>query len=275
MTRGQDRSDARYLGRRHGGDRRSFWLHVAAWIVKPTVMLMVRREWRGMSNIPLTGGLIFAVNHISHADPLPLAHFIYNSGRNPRFLAKASVFKIPVLGSIIKSSGQVPVYRGGVDAVKSLHAASEIVKGGQPVIIYPEGTTTKQPELWPMRGRTGVARLVLETGAPVIPVTVWGPQRLFNPITKERRLRPRTPVTIVAGPPVDLSAWEGAEATAETLEAMTRTVMLTLRDQLAEIRGETPPPTLHDPKADRREPVKVHDEPADDAEAPGTPREDS
>ncbi|MGH8791396.1 MAG: lysophospholipid acyltransferase family protein, partial [Stackebrandtia sp.] len=119
---------------------------------------------------------------------------------------------------------------------------------GSAVIFYPEGTTSKQPGHWPMRGRTGIARLAMETGAPVIPMTVWGPHRLFNPVTKKLRLRPRAPVTVVAGEPVDLSAFDGAEPDAETLEAMTETILLRIRDQLAEIRGEEPPP-LYDLKA--------------------------
>ncbi|CAM3235113.1 1-acyl-sn-glycerol-3-phosphate acyltransferases [Stackebrandtia soli] len=248
MTRGGGKDDAWYWGRKPGGDRRPFWLRVAAVIVKPTNMYMFRRDWRGMENIPLRGGLIFAVNHISHADPMPVAHYVYNSGRNPRFMAKDGVFRIPVAGKIIAATGQIPVFRGGADAVKSLHAAIDIVKDGQAVIIYPEGTNTRQPQHWPMRGRTGVARLALETGAPVIPITVWGPQNVVNPITKKKNFAPRRPVTIVAGPPIDLSRWEGASAAADVLQSMTDVVMLRLRDQLAEIRGEEPPP-LFDPKA--------------------------
>lgn len=249
MTGSSKRYDAWYFGRRPDNERRTFWLMVAVAVVKPTMMVMFRRHWSGMRHVPRSGGVIFAVNHISQTDPLPVAHYVYNSGRNPHFLAKDGVFRIPVLGKLIGWTGQIPVYRGGSDAIKSLHAAIEAVDAGQSIIFYPEGTTSKQPEHWPMRGRTGVARLALETGAQVIPVSVWGPHRLFNPITKKWRPRLRTKVRIAAGVPVDLSKWEGeGEPTLETLEEVTETIMLRVRDQLAEIREETPPP-LYDYKA--------------------------
>ncbi|WP_147136885.1 1-acyl-sn-glycerol-3-phosphate acyltransferase [Stackebrandtia albiflava] len=216
------------------------------------MLLMNRREWSGMRHIPLTGGAILACNHISQADPLSVAHYVYNSGRNPHFLAKDGVFKLPVFGPWIKATGQIPVYRGGADAVKSLYAAIEAVRDGQVVTFYPEGTTTREPDLWPMRGRTGIARLALETGVPVIPVTVWGPHHIYNPVTRRVRLRPRTAVNVTAGEPVDLSRWQGMEPSAAVLNEVTDAVMTRLRDQLARIRGEVPPP-LYDPKATVRE----------------------
>ena len=85
------------------------------------------------------------------------------------------------------------------------------------MVIYPEGTTTKEPDLWPMRGKTGAARLALATGAPVIPVAMWGPERIFDPRTQQAAACvPRTPVTVVAGPPIDLSRWAGAAPTTAT-----------------------------------------------------------
>ncbi|MFD0560250.1 lysophospholipid acyltransferase family protein [Stackebrandtia endophytica] len=212
---------------------------------------MYSRTWSGMRNIPLKGGAILAVNHISQADPIAVAHYVYNSGRNPHFLAKDGVFKVPVFGPWIKATGQIPVYRGGADAIKSLNAAITAVNDGDVAIFYPEGTTTKHPEHWPMKGRTGVARLALETKVPVIPVTVWGPHRIFNPVTKKLRIRPRTPVTITAGEPVDLSAWLDRGPSSQLLTEMTDAIMLRLRDQLAQLRGEEPPP-LYDPKAASR-----------------------
>jgi 1-acyl-sn-glycerol-3-phosphate acyltransferase len=147
-----------------------------------------------------------------------------------------------VLGPFLAAVQQIPVYRGTADAIKALDAAVVAVKGDETIIIYPEGTTTREPDLWPMRGKTGVARLWLATGAPVIPIVMWGPERIFDPRTKKIRLRPRTPVTVTAGPPLDLSHWEGAEPTATTLAQITDAIMLHLRDMLAEIRGGTPPP---------------------------------
>ncbi|WP_173041776.1 lysophospholipid acyltransferase family protein [Phytohabitans flavus] len=211
-------------------------------LVKSVLVPMTKRTWTGQEYIPRTGGVILAPNHLSHADPLVMAHFVYDAHRWPRFLGKASVFKVPVIGKLILRVQQIPVERGTVDAAKSLDALTAAIKDGGAVIIYAEGTTTREPDLWPMRGKTGAARLALTTGAPVIPIAQWGAQQFYDTRTKKVRVRPRTPITIAAGPPVDLSRWAGSEPTRATLDEMTDEIMLRVRDLLADIRGETPPP---------------------------------
>ena len=218
-----------------------FWRRFAVSVVKPPMIGLTRRTWRGMENIPPTGPVIIVANHMSHADPVVLAHYIYDAGRWPAFLAKASVFDVPVVGWLLHKVGQTPVSRGTVDAGRALDAALEAVRAGECVIIYPEGTTTKEPDLWPMRGKTGAARLWLATGAPVVPVVMWGPQQIFDPRTAKLRPRPRTPVTVEAGPVIDLSKWSGAQPTATTLAEITEHIMLTLREMLVTIRGGPAP----------------------------------
>ncbi len=196
--------------------RLGFWRRFAVVVLKPPLTVMTRRHWSGMSRIPASGGAILVANHLSHADPIIIGHYVYDAGRWPQFLAKSSLFDVPLLGPLLSAVRQIPVHRGTADAVKALHSAVEAVEAGDAVIIYPEGTTTREPDLWPMRGKTGAARLWLVTGAPVIPVVMWGPQRLFDPRTKRIGLRPRTPVTVVAGPPIDLSRFAGRAPTAAT-----------------------------------------------------------
>ncbi|MEW2386411.1 lysophospholipid acyltransferase family protein [Micromonospora sp. NPDC047707] len=227
--------------------RLGFWQRFAVVLVKPVMTVWTRRTWRGMEHLGRSGGMIIVPNHISHADPLVSAHFIYDSGRWPQFLGKASVFRVPVIGWILHRCKQIPVERGTVDAVKSLDALVAAVREGGAVVIYPEGTTTREPHLWPMKGKTGAARLALATGAPVIPLAMWGPERIFDPRTNRLSPRPRIPVSVVAGPPVDLSPWTGATPTKAVLEEMTDAIMLRLRDLLAEIRDETPPPLWERP----------------------------
>ena len=222
--------------------RLGIWRRLAVVVVKPVLTIWTRRTWTGMEHLAGPGGLILVANHISHADPLVSAHFIYDAGRWPRFLGKASVFRVPIVGPIIHKAGQIPVERGSLEAAKSLERLAAAVREGGAVVIYPEGTTSRQPDLWPMRGKTGVARLALTTGAPVVPIVMWGPQKMFDPRTKKLSLRPRIPVTVTAGPPIDLSRWAGATPSKSVLDEMTETIMLRLRDMLAEIRGETPPP---------------------------------
>jgi 1-acyl-sn-glycerol-3-phosphate acyltransferase len=232
--------------------RLGFWRRFAVVVVKPPLLLLTRRNWRGAEHLPASGGVIVVANHVSHADPLTVAHFVHDAGRWPQFLGKQSVFDVPVVGWLLHRVRQIPVRRGTVDAARALDAAVDAVKAGDAVVIYPEGTITKHPALWPMRGRTGVARLWLATGAPVVPVVSWGPQAIFDPRTGKLRPRLRTPVTVVAGPPIDLSGYSGAPPTATTLYEITETVMLRLRDLLAEIRGEPAPP-LWTPQGGRRE----------------------
>ncbi|MBM0239769.1 1-acyl-sn-glycerol-3-phosphate acyltransferase [Micromonospora sp. ATA32] len=227
--------------------RLGFWQRFAVLLVKPVMTVWTRRTWHGMEHLRRDGGIIIVPNHISHADPLVSAHFIYDSGRWPQYLGKASVFRVPVIGWILHRCRQIPVERGTVDAVKSLDALVAALDAGGAVVIYPEGTITREPELWPMRGKTGAARLALATGAPVIPVAMWGPEKIFDPRTTRLSLRPRIPATVVAGPPVDLSAWAGATPSREVLEEMTEAIMLRLRDLLADIRGGTPPPLWERP----------------------------
>ena len=216
-------------------------------LVKPLMVAMEKPTWRGMEHLPKSGPVIVVANHLSHADPFTLAHFVYDSGRWPVYLAKASLFKLPVLGKWLSLVEQTPVARGTIDAAKALDAAVAALEAGKCVLIYPEGSTTKEPDLWPMRGKTGAARLWLATRVPVIPIAMWGPQRIFDPRTHKLRPVPRTPVTVVAGPPVDLSKWDDAPATAATLNEITEHLMLVLRDMVADIRGGTAPP-LYQPK---------------------------
>lgn len=231
--------------------RLGFWRWIAVILIKPLMLVLTRRTWRGAGHLPATGGAIIASNHVSHADPLAVAHFVYEAGRWPQFLGKQSVFEVPVFGWLLRRWRQIPVRRGTVDAARALDAAIAAVRAGDAIVIYPEGTTTKDPELWPMRGRTGVARLWLETGAAVVPVVSWGPQAIFDPRTRRLRPRPQTPVTVVAGSPIDLSAFQGAPMTSAVLHEITDLVMLRLRDLLAEVRGE-PAPAQWTPSARQR-----------------------
>ena len=233
-----------------------FWRRFAVLAVLPPLRVWTKRTWTGSENLPPTGGIILVSNHVSHFDPLVVAHYIYEAGRWPRFLTKASLWRVPVLGPFLTKTLQIPVERGSVEAVKSLDVLVDALNEGGAVLIYPEGTTTREPDLWPMRGKTGAARLALLTGAPVIPLANWGAQRVFDPRTNRFRLRMRTPVTVTAGKPIDLSRWEGETPTRATLDQMTDAIMLDIRALVGQIREGTPPP-LYDPPARRKIPPAV------------------
>jgi 1-acyl-sn-glycerol-3-phosphate acyltransferase len=224
----------------------SFWQRSAAVLVLPPLRVWTKATWTGMENIPRTGGVIIVPNHVSHFDPLVVAHYLYKADRWPRFLGKASLWRVPVVGAFLRKALQIPVERGSVEAVKSLDTLVDAVNEGGAVVIYPEGTTTKQPDLWPMRGKTGAARLALLTGAPVVPLANWGAQTVFDPRTSKLKLRLRTPVQVTAGKPVDLGGWQGAAPSRQVLDQMTEKIMLTISGLVGELRHETPPATVYD-----------------------------
>ena len=107
--------------------------------------------------------------------------------------------------------------------------------------MFPEGTLTRDPEMWPMVARTGAARLAFETGAPVIPVAQWGAHLLLPPYSKKPDLFPRKPMTVVAGPAIDLDDLRARPMDTEVLRAATDRIMATLTAMIADIRGEEPP----------------------------------
>ncbi|MET9875495.1 lysophospholipid acyltransferase family protein [Actinacidiphila glaucinigra] len=230
--------------------RIGFWYRLAAVIAKPPLVVLFKRDWRGMEHIPGQGGFITAVNHNSYLDPLSYAHFQYNTGRVPRFLAKAPLFKPAFVGAILRGTGQIPVYRESTDAANAFRAAVDAINSGECVAFYPEGTLTRDPEMWPMVGKTGVARVALMTKAPVIPVAQWGANEVMPPYATEKKLRlfPRRTLRVVAGPPVDLSAFYGQEANAEVLKDATDTIMAAVSELLGELRGQTPPAERFDPR---------------------------
>ncbi|MEO6713098.1 MAG: lysophospholipid acyltransferase family protein [Mycobacteriales bacterium] len=209
-------------------------------LVKPLLMLAFKRDFRGQDRIPRTGGAILAVNHVSVADPFAVGLFVHEAGRRPRFMAKASLFRIPIISAILRGTGQIPVHRYSANARLALTAAADAVRAGEIVVIYPEGTTTSDPDYWPMRARTGVARLALETGAPVIPVAQWGPEAFLGRGGRFRPL-PRKTLQIRAGAPVALGTWAGAKMDADTLRACTDAIMGDITSLVAEIRQQDPP----------------------------------
>lgn len=229
--------------------RRGWAFGFSIGLVEPLLLLFTKRRWVGGENIPETGGCVLVANHISHLDPFTFAHFAYAYGRLSRFLAKAEVFDVPVIGWIVRSAGQIPVYRLTTDASRSFVAAVEAVKTGECVVVYPEGTITRQPDLWPMRGRTGAARIALSSGVPVIPIAQWGVQDILAPYSKRPRLLPRKTIHVHAGPPVDLEDLRGRELTPGVLHEATNRIMDDVTALLETIRGEKAPAVRFDPRA--------------------------
>ncbi len=235
--------------------RPGFWYGFAVVILKPLLTLLVRRDWRGLANLPATGGFVIAPNHTSYSDALMVAHLLHDNDRPPRFLGKESLFRLPFVGRLLRGAGQIPVYRETRDAQRAFRAAAAAVRAGECVVIYPEATLTRDPDLWPMAGKTGAARVALTTGCPVIPVAQWGPHELLPPNTSRPNLRRRHTMHLTVGAPVDLSPWQGQPVTTPVLRAATEAIMAAITRELEPLRGETAPLERFDARAAGLPPV--------------------
>ncbi len=225
---------------------------IPAAIVRPALRGLVRQVWEGTENLPETGAIL-AVNHISELDPLSVAHMVYNQGLLPTFLAKAELWKVPVIKQVLEATRMIPVERTR-DGGRSLDAAREAVATGRAIIVYPEGTVTRDPDGWPMAARSGAVRLALQTGAPLIPVGQWGIQELLPYGGRAPRPFPRKTARIRIGAPVDLDDLRGAPMTASGLRAGTERMMDAITAIVADLRGEPAPAGRWDPRTGRREP---------------------
>ena len=228
-----------------------FWYTLGVCILKPFIWLTMRQDWRGMEQVPARGGVILAANHISHVDPIALADFfVFGLGRPARFLAKSSMFEgRGLVPHVMRGARQIRVHRQTSDASLALSDAVEALRLGEAIGIYPEGTVSRDPAKWPMIGKTGVARLALLSGAPVIPIAQWGAQDILDSYrSKGFHPFPKRTMHVVAGPPVDLSAYAGRELTVDVLRDATAEVMLAITRLLEPLRGESAATVVYDPR---------------------------
>jgi 1-acyl-sn-glycerol-3-phosphate acyltransferase len=218
-----------------------FWPLAA--IVVPLLSLLFKLEIDGREKLPRDGAYVLAPNHLSEVDPLVVALAVWRSGRAPRFMAKESLFRVPVLGWALKATGMVPVARAASAAAAraTLDASETLARHGRGVIVYPEGSLTREPDLWPMRGKTGAVRLALAGGIPVIPMAHWGAQQVLPRYGKLKLWPLRRRVRVVIGDPVDLSAYVGRASSQSALVEATDVVMADIAGLLSQLRGEPAP----------------------------------
>ena len=223
-------------------ERFSVWWWLTWLLLYAPVGVITKLRYHHIDRIPRTGPAIVIVNHISHLDPFLLARFMIDSGRIPRFLAKKSIFDVPIVGRMMTKMGQIPVDRGTAAAADSLNAAVAALRQGHVIVMHPEGTVTRDPHGWPMSARTGAARLaLLAPDVPVIPVGQWGAQDAVDLYHKKVRPIPRKEHHILVGEPIDLSRFAGVAPTPETLRTVADTMMGSVRELVAELRGEPAP----------------------------------
>lgn len=224
-----------------------FSFRLAVALLWPPMRTLVTWERTGLERLTRAeGGIIVAPNHTSWFDPFVVAYALWEADRPPRFLGKESVFQIPVIGRILRHAGQIPVYRETVEAGAAIREAVAALARGECVVIYPEGTITRDPGLWPMSGKSGAVRIALATGRPLYPMAQWGSQDVMGPYRKELRLLPRKRIKVAVGQPVDLSDLVGPTPDAATLAIATDRLMDAITALVAGLRDEQPPAVRFD-----------------------------
>ncbi|GIJ45622.1 1-acyl-sn-glycerol-3-phosphate acyltransferase [Virgisporangium aliadipatigenens] len=190
--------------------------------------------------------VIVASNHIGTFDPIALVAAMRVRRLSPRLLAAAGLFRVPVVGPILRRCGHIPVNRRSASAADALHEAEEALARGALVAMYPEGRIGLDPGGWPERGKTGLARLALKTGATVVPVAQWGAHEVVayaGPIemvfSVVRAIFVRPVVRVHFGAPVELAdlAADGAHGTAMRA---TERIMAAIADELVGLRADEP-----------------------------------
>lgn len=222
-----------------------FWL--VASLLAPLIRLMFNVKTEGTENLP-KGGYILVANHVNYLDPLAFAYSVYlQMKRTPHYLAKESLFRIPIIGALLPKVGQIPVYRTGRSNDEPLRAAVNFLKAGQVVVVFPEGTLTRDPDLWPMRGKSGAIRLAIELGLPIVPAGHWGIEKILGTYSKKFRPNPFHVVNVKIGKPLSFPELRKEGVTSQEVTAATAKVMNAIAAIVGELRGEKPPAELWDP----------------------------
>lgn len=219
-----------------------FTIRFVAGVLVPIVRFMFGVRAVGIEKLPKTGAYILVGNHVTNVDALAVAYFVYMQlKRAPHFLAKESLFRLPFFGHMLRRAGQIPVYRSGRSNDEPLRVAVQYLEAGQVVCIFPEGTLTRDPELWPMRGKPGAVRLALQTGVPVYPIGQWGSEKVLPQYGAKFRPGFWKKVDIVVGDEVNLDAYRNRNLAHHELSEATAVVMSRITELVEQLRGEKAP----------------------------------
>lgn len=178
---------------------------IARIVLPPLFGVVFRLRREGVENIPAAGGVLFVSNHVSNLDPPLVA-----TGARPRrmhYMAKKELFRNRVVARVIRGLGAFPVDRGGADRA-AMRTARDLLQAGEALLMFPEGTRSRDGELgpaWP-----GAGSLALVEDVTVVPVAIWGSQRRLGP------------VRVVFGPPVDLSDLDTGPRSGRAQQAVDR-----------------------------------------------------
>lgn len=222
---------------------------IVASILQPIVRLMFKIEIKGVEKLPKSGPYILTPNHATNVDALGVAYVIYVIlKRAPHFLAKERLFQIPLIGKILLAAGQIPVFRtGGQRNDDSLRAAYAYLEAGHSICVFPEGTLTRDPDMWPMRGKTGAVRLALQSGVPVYPIAHWGSEKIMGRYSKKFRPGFWKKVQFLVGDEIDLARFRKDQLSPAELHEATDVVMSEIVKLVEQLRGGKAPQKRWDP----------------------------
>lgn len=173
---------------------------LARAVLRPWLAAWFDWTFEGLEHIPRSGPALVAFNHIAYLDALAAAYAVDVTGRRPRFLAKSELFQDKRIAWVLKGAKQIEVRRGTKDAPMALDHALRALDEGEVIVVFPEGTVTTDPELHPMEAKTGLARLALASGAPVVPGAIWGTQNVW-PKGYAKNWRPGQDMLVRMGEP--------------------------------------------------------------------------
>ncbi len=214
--------------------KRPAFYYFGTWALRQIFGLLLHVDIRGLEKTPREGPLVVAISHSTFLDPLLAAAF---TPREVTPMAKIEAFHLPVLGWIVRAYGAFPVRRGEVD-LTAFKTALQILREGEAMVIAPEGHRSESGAL--QRGREGAIILSLRTGAPILPVAVWGGKPFWRNLARWRR----TKMWYYVGEPV-LPTPTIPKPTREQIAAMSDELMARIAEMMPpEVRGYYADPTM-------------------------------
>lgn len=214
------------------------WFRLAEFMLRPPAALWFNWRFEGIEHFPPEGPLLVAANHISYFDPLAHGFMLLKAGRRPRFLTKSELYGNPFMSRLLQGANQIRVDRG-TGSSAPVEAALEALRKDEAVVIYPEGTITRNPDSTPMQAKSGIARIALTSEVPVLPVAVWGSQHVWQR-DGARSLKFGRPIWVKAGPPIDFSEYEGRRDDPQALREVTDAIMDELTRLVTDLRTRYP-----------------------------------
>jgi 1-acyl-sn-glycerol-3-phosphate acyltransferase len=214
------------------------WFRAAEAVALPPAWVWFRWRFEHLERIPARGPALIACNHASYLDPIANAYAVVKAGRRPRFLAKDDLFRIPIVGRALEGCGQIPVSRASRDRTPLVRAEQALAEG-EVVVVYPEGTVTTREDGLPMAGKTGTVRLSLASAVPITPMVSWGSAPVWQK-SGPGSLKPRRPVWVAVGEPIDLSSRRDELEDFEAVRDMTSDLMDVLTSMTIDLRDRYP-----------------------------------